>query len=273
MTARGLASRVNGARSRGPRTVEGKARSSLNALTHGLTARTAIVLPLVERAEDWRAHLAGFVEALRPVGAVEEELVERMAAITWRLRRVERVEAAMIGGKLLDADSDAAEAAQPPDDDGDDLLDEHRPTLDELRLEAVTAEAHLAAHRRVWAAPDDEPLAGGDVAVVVHGVEGHVGVTADGALDGWEARTWTRVSLLDALHQTFGEIEQRAARIIALCALDNAITRHADAQRRHARLVAQRQVYWGGDTLERYEAHLSKQLALALATLRLVRET
>ena len=33
-----------------------------------------------------------------------------------------------------------------------------------------------------------------------------------------------------------------------------------------------RQVYWGGDTLERYEAHLSKQLALALATLRLVRE-
>lgn len=274
MTARGLASRVNGARSRGPRTAEGKARSSMNALTHGLTARTAIVLPLVERAEDWSAHLAGFVSAMRPVGAVELELVERMAAITWRLRRVERVEAAMIGGKLLDADSDAAEAAQPHDD-GDDLLDadEHRTTLDELRADAATAAEHLAAHRRVWAAPDDEPLAGGDVAVVVHGVEGHVGVTADGALDGWEARTWTRVSLLDALHQTFGEIEQRAARIIALCALDNAINRYADAQRRHARLVAQRQVYWGGEALERYEAHLSKQLALALATLRLVRET
>lgn len=271
MTARGLASRVNGARSRGPLTAAGKARSSQNALTHGLTARTAIVLPLVERAEDWSAHVAGFVEAMRPVGAVERELVERVAAITWRLRRVERVEAAVIGGKLLDADSDAAEAAQPHDPDADED-EEHRATLDELRAEAVIAEEHRAAHRRVWAAEADELLAAADVAVVVHGVEGHVGVTADGALDGWEARNWTRVSLLDALHQTFGESEQRVARLVALCGLDNAITRYADAQRRHARLVAQRQVYWGGDTLERYEAHLSKQLALALATLRLVRE-
>ena len=271
MTARGLASRVNGARSRGPLTAEGKARSSQNALTHGLTARTAIVLPLVERAEDWSAHLTGFVEALRPVGAVELELVERMAAITWRLRRVERVEAAMIGGRLLDADGDAAAAAQPLDPDDDETVGTS-PTLDELRSEAVTAEAHMAAHRRVWAAEADEQLAAADVAVVVHGVEAHVGVTAAGALDGWQARTWTRVSLLDALHQTFGESEQRVARLVALCGLDNAITRHADAQRRHARLVAQRQVYWGGDTLERYEAHLSKQLALALATLRLVRE-
>jgi len=271
VTARGLASQANGARSRGPRTAEGKARSSMNALTHGLTARTAIVLPLVERAEDWSAHLAGFVSAMRPVGAIELELVERMAAITWRLRRVERVEAAMIGGKLLDADSDAAEAAQPPDYDAD-IDEEHRPTLDELRNDAVTAEAHMAAHRRVWAAPPDAPLADADVAVVVHDVEAHGGVTAAGALDGWQARTWTRVSLLDALHQTFGESEQRTARLVALCGHDNAIDRYADAQRRHARLVAQRQVYWGGDTLERYEAHLSKQLALALATLRLVRE-
>jgi len=243
----------------------------MNALTHGLTARTAIVLPLVERAEDWSAHLAGFVSAMRPVGAVELELVERMAAITWRLRRVERVEAAMIGGKLLDADSDAAEAAQPPDYDAD-IDEEHRPTLDELREGADHGGRCLAAHRRVWAADAAAQLADADVAVVVHDVEGCAGVTADGALDGWEARTWTRVSLLAALHQTFGESEQRTARLVALCGHNNAIDRYADAQHRHARLVAQRQVYWGGDTLERYEAHLSKQLALALATLRLVRD-
>ena len=230
------------------------------------------MLPLVERAEDWSAHLTGFVEALRPVGAVERELVERMAAITWRLRRVERVEAAMIGGALLDADSAAAEAAQPHDPDDDDLLDEHRPTLDELRESADHGGRCLAAHRRVWAAEADAQLAAADVAVVVHDVEGCAGVTADGALDGWQARTWTRVSLLDALEQTFGESEQRTARLVALCSHNNALDRYADAQRRHARLVAQRQVYWGGEALERYEAHLSKQLALALATLRLVRE-
>ena len=164
---RGLASRANGARSRGPRTDEGKARSSMNALTHGLTARTAIVLPLVERAEDWSAHVAGFVEAMRPVGAVERELVERMAAITWRLRRVERVEAAMIGGRLLDADGDAAAAAQPLDPDDDETVGSS-PTLDELHESADHGGRHLAAHRRVWAAEADAQLAAADVAVVVH---------------------------------------------------------------------------------------------------------
>lgn len=272
MTDRGLASRQNGARSRGPSTAEGKARSSQNATKHGLTARAAIVLPLVERAEDWSAHLAGFVSAMQSVGAVEQELVERMAAITWRLRRVERVEAAMIAGKLLDADTDAAAAAKPADPDDEDNLDEYVPNLDELRDTADHAERSREAHRRVWAAAPDELLAAADVAVIVRDVEAHDGTTADGALDGWQSCTWTRVSLLAALEQVFGGEGQRRARIVALCGYSNATERDADARRRHARLVATRQVYWGGDTLERYEAHLTRQLALTLATLRALRE-
>lgn len=262
---RGLASRANGARSRGPRTDEGKARSSMNSLTHGLTARTAIVLPLVERAEDWSAHLTGFVEALRPVGAVERELVERMAAITWRLRRVERVEAAVIGGTLTAAARDAADASQPQDDDeADERL---RPTLDDLRGDAEQGAQRIAAHRRAWQADADAGLDEADVAVILADM-GY----GDGPYVELAPRAWTRVSLLAALDEAYGAEAVSTARLRAMNAHNDAIDRDADAQRRHAQLVAQRQIVWNGDTLERYEAHLSKQLALALATLRLVRE-
>ena len=266
---RGLASRANGARSRGPRTDEGKARSSMNALTHGLTARTAIVLPLVERAEDWSAHLTGFAEALRPVGAVERELVERMAAITWRLRRVERVEAAVIGGTLTAADRAAADASQPQGDDEADEADERlRPTLDDLRGDAEQGAQRIAAHRRAWQADAGAVLDEADVAVILADVGGY----GDGPPAALAAREWTRVSLLAALDEAYGAEAVSTARLRAMNAHDDAIDRDADAQRRHAQLVAQRQIVWNGDTLERYEAHLAKQLALALATLRLVRE-
>jgi hypothetical protein len=44
-SARARASRINGAKSRGPRTAAGKARSSRNALKHGLCAQKILVLP------------------------------------------------------------------------------------------------------------------------------------------------------------------------------------------------------------------------------------
>lgn len=74
----------------GPRTPEGKAISSRNALKHGLAAKAVVIFD--EDAAEYESFRAGFVERLAPADAVEEFLVDRIAACAWRLRRAVRVE-------------------------------------------------------------------------------------------------------------------------------------------------------------------------------------
>lgn len=84
------ANRANAQRSTGPRTDEGKARSAMNAVRHGLAAR-APLLPGEDAAE--LQQLADEMEAdWRPRGAIERELVGRVVSLTWRLRRIARAE-------------------------------------------------------------------------------------------------------------------------------------------------------------------------------------
>ncbi len=85
------ASRRNGARSRGPKTADGKARSALNAFKHGHYAK----LTCVTRGEDsgaFRAYLASAVRRFAPVDDLENHLVESIAAIDWRLTRLAAIE-------------------------------------------------------------------------------------------------------------------------------------------------------------------------------------
>jgi hypothetical protein len=88
---RAVAARKNGARSRGPRTPEGKTRASRNALKHGLTAERWVVL--------WDEDTTAFDGLLRawqarfaPRDALEASLVRRLAEADWRLRRATRAE-------------------------------------------------------------------------------------------------------------------------------------------------------------------------------------
>ena len=85
------ANRRNASRSTGPRTDEGKAASRLNATRHGIRASDPVV-PHLERQEDWEAHRLGMVESLRPIGRLEEMLVERAAELSWRTNRVVQYE-------------------------------------------------------------------------------------------------------------------------------------------------------------------------------------
>ena len=94
--ARALASRRNGARSRGPRTAAGKARVARNALKHGLSARTVVLLD-DEDGEAFAAFAAATRRELAPVGQFQAALVARIATAAWRAHRADRLEAALLG--------------------------------------------------------------------------------------------------------------------------------------------------------------------------------
>ena len=79
------ASRANGARSKGPVTPEGKKRSAMNAMRHGLLSD--VVALEGEGEENFQLLLEQHVERLQPADGVEYALVEEMAAAYSRLHR------------------------------------------------------------------------------------------------------------------------------------------------------------------------------------------
>jgi len=89
-----LASRANGALSRGPSTPQGKEASSANAIRHGLLARCVVIKG--ESREAFQATLARYIERFQPADEVEMALVEEMAAAFWRLRRSWAIETSLL---------------------------------------------------------------------------------------------------------------------------------------------------------------------------------
>lgn len=86
--------RTNALHSTGPKTPEGKAASSRNALRHGLLSRENLLRWEDPAAfEEFRAVL---LEALAPVGALEDLLSERIIGCAWRLRRLGHAEAGFL---------------------------------------------------------------------------------------------------------------------------------------------------------------------------------
>ena len=78
-------------RKRGPATPEGKARSRMNALKHGLRARAFGLLPEEDPAE-WAVHLAAVHAGLGPREPFEEQLSTAVAVAMWLEIRADRVE-------------------------------------------------------------------------------------------------------------------------------------------------------------------------------------
>ena len=85
------ASRVNGARSRGPITPEGKARAAANAvLRHGLLAKCVVLEN--ESGQCFDDLVVQHTERFAPADGVEFGMIEEMAAAYWRMRRAWAIE-------------------------------------------------------------------------------------------------------------------------------------------------------------------------------------
>ena len=82
--------RANGARSHGPATPEGKARSAQNAMRHGLLARHIMLDN--EGREGFDALFELHLERLQPADGVEFGFVEEMVSSYWRMRRAWAIE-------------------------------------------------------------------------------------------------------------------------------------------------------------------------------------
>ena len=97
--------RANGAKSHGPATPAGRARSSQNALRHGLSTRTG-ALPTVsvvladESPADFQRLLNAYLDEFAPTSPIEVELIETMVSARWRLRRLANIETTLLDNEM-----------------------------------------------------------------------------------------------------------------------------------------------------------------------------
>ena len=98
---------VTTAKKRGPNTPEGKARSAMNALKHGLRARDFVLLP-EEDPQEWTQHVQDLEAGLRPGRRHREEAGRRH-----RRRDVEGDPRRPVRGRGADRHSAAQPGPQP----------------------------------------------------------------------------------------------------------------------------------------------------------------
>jgi hypothetical protein len=109
-----VANQRNGQLSKGPKTSEGTAVSSKNARKHGLLS-VDLVLP-DEDAGEYTEFVLELDQELRPQGALEKALVERVVGLLWRLKRAGKLENAILYWEQLPTPEQLA-------DSGDNVQD------------------------------------------------------------------------------------------------------------------------------------------------------
>src|SRR6201997_1921667 len=93
--------RINGAKSRGPTTPEGKEKSSRNAIKHGLTSGNGNILLDREDPDEFDEILNKLLDIHEPATPAETDLVEEMVAARWRTRRMWTIETGLLNAEIL----------------------------------------------------------------------------------------------------------------------------------------------------------------------------
>jgi hypothetical protein len=125
------ANRANSQFSTGPKTAIGKAKARNNAWKHGLTATSLTIGD--EKPAEFSEVRAKLEDQFRPATAMEHLLLDRVAGLLWRLRRVPGLEAAVINHYLdrqREEQQEALAAFQEAGEEESDTEDFEEPKLD-----------------------------------------------------------------------------------------------------------------------------------------------
>jgi len=124
--------RINGAKSRGPKSAEGRAISSQNALRHGFTACNTTLLKC-ENPDEFEDSIAHHFATYHPSDAAQEALVNEMISARWRIRRIRVVETHLIDLEMM-RNRAAMEKKYDQPDSSIQLTEAMRALMEEVRL-------------------------------------------------------------------------------------------------------------------------------------------
>ncbi len=102
------ANRANAKKSTGPKSENGKSVSRMNALKHGLTAKTNVIGD--EDPEEFEALRADLLAKFQPNSAFGQELIDYLTSTLWSLRRVPKVRNGLIRRRQEYAQAEAKAA-------------------------------------------------------------------------------------------------------------------------------------------------------------------
>jgi hypothetical protein len=151
----------------GPATPDGKAIVRWNATRHGISS-PAPVVPGLEKREDWQEHRDGILDNLSPVGRLEVALAERVALLSWRLHRVTRFETETIAISQEQVEEDIHKWAWRLRLPEDNPYASTHPA--DIRFEAKHTRTTYNALKRFPSLEPDKTLKGEDASSIVWGV-------------------------------------------------------------------------------------------------------
>ena len=104
----------------GPKTADGKARSSRNAVKHAIRSPHPFIIEELESPEEWEQFKLGIMKSWEPVGRYEQELAERIAFHLRRLRRSAFHETLQLNRQVEQTEYELQQSDADEDDDDDD---------------------------------------------------------------------------------------------------------------------------------------------------------